>query len=78
MREGGVELARRWVAALVMVAPEDREQLVAEIESRIVALYALPPTPPPEANDTPDPALIAPKPTPKPTPKPARKKNTNT
>ncbi|VAX41949.1 hypothetical protein MNBD_PLANCTO03-43 [hydrothermal vent metagenome] len=62
MREGGVELTRRWVAALVMVAPEDREQLVAEIESRIVALYAPPSAPPHTNNDTPAPALVEPKP----------------
>ncbi len=72
MREGGVELTRRWVAALVMVAPEDREQLVAEVESRIVALYALPQAQPPETNNAPDPALIEPKPT------RTKKKNANT
>lgn len=65
MREGSVELTRRWVAALVMVAPEDREQLVAEIESRIVALYALPPTPQLADDDTPDPARIESKQQPK-------------
>ena len=42
MREGGMELTRRWVAALVLVAPEDRESLVAAIEERVAAAYDLP------------------------------------
>ena len=41
-----MELTRRWVAALVMVAPEDRERLVAEVESRVAALYDVPPSRP--------------------------------
>lgn len=42
MREGGMELTRRWVAALVLVAPEDRESLVEAIEERVTAAYDLP------------------------------------
>ncbi len=42
MREGGMELTRRWVAALVLVAPEDRESLVTAIEERVAAAYDLP------------------------------------
>jgi hypothetical protein len=42
MREGGMELTRRWVAALVMVAPEDREELVSAIEHRVAAAYDSP------------------------------------
>lgn len=34
-----MELTRRWVAALVMVAPEDREALVASVERRVVEAY---------------------------------------
>ncbi len=37
-----MELTRRWVAALVLVAPEDRENLVAAIEERVAAAYDLP------------------------------------
>lgn len=35
----GPELARRWVAALMMVARDEREAMVAAIERRIVELY---------------------------------------
>ncbi|MDX2148660.1 MAG: hypothetical protein SFZ23_14195 [Planctomycetota bacterium] len=35
----GIELARRWLAALLLVDREEREQVVATIERRIVELY---------------------------------------
>jgi hypothetical protein len=35
----GPELCRRWLAVLAMVAPIDREALVAEMERRAAALY---------------------------------------
>lgn len=49
-----MELTRRWVAALVMVPPEERESLVAAVEGRIASAYdeptfaAVPPTEVPE------------------------------
>lgn len=39
MRPAGPELARRWVAALMLVPESDRETVVAEIETRIAELY---------------------------------------
>ena len=44
LKEGGVELTRRWVAALVMVSPEDREQLVEALEKSVTELYDMPVT----------------------------------
>jgi hypothetical protein len=39
LRPGGVELARRWVAALLLVPEGEREGVVAEVERRIVEVY---------------------------------------
>lgn len=36
----GPDLARRWLAALLLVDQGDRETLVAEVERRIVETYA--------------------------------------
>lgn len=33
------DLARRWVASLLMVPPEEREETVAAVEERIAQLY---------------------------------------
>jgi len=40
LRPAGPELARRWLAALLLVPEEERAGLVAEIERRIVRTYA--------------------------------------
>jgi len=40
LRLGGIDLVRRWVAALLVVPREDREGVVASIERRIIDLYA--------------------------------------
>lgn len=40
MRPCGTELARRWVAALLLVPPEEREALVREVERRVVEAFA--------------------------------------
>lgn len=42
MRPGGAELSRRWVAALMLVPPEDRPGVVESIEARIVETYTNP------------------------------------
>lgn len=42
LRPGGADLARRWVAALMLVPPEDRLGVVESIESRIVETYGRP------------------------------------
>ena len=39
LRPGGADLARRWVAALMLVPPEDRLGVVDSIEARIVETY---------------------------------------
>jgi hypothetical protein len=39
MRPGGVDLARRWLAALLLVPPGEREEVVKAVEARIVAEY---------------------------------------
>jgi len=39
MRPAGPDLARRWLAALLLVDADDREALVAAIEARAAALY---------------------------------------
>ena len=39
MRSVGPELARRWLAALLVVPSEQREALVAEVERRVVAAH---------------------------------------
>jgi hypothetical protein len=39
MRPAGPELARRWLACLLLVDRADRETLVAEVEKRVAALY---------------------------------------
>lgn len=40
LRRGGPELGRRWLAALLLVEEQDRETVVAEIERKVVELYA--------------------------------------
>lgn len=45
LRPGGVELARRWLAALALAPREDREAIVASIEQRMSELYPLGPAP---------------------------------
>lgn len=39
LRPGGADLARRWVAALLVVPPEEREALVGEVERRVGQAY---------------------------------------
>ncbi len=39
MRPAGAELARRWLAALMIVPPDEREDVVGAIEARIVETY---------------------------------------
>lgn len=41
MRPGGVELARRWLAALLLVPAAEREEVVKAVEAKIVAEYDL-------------------------------------
>jgi|GEM_PF-1666158 len=49
LRPGQIELARRWVAALMLVPEDEREAMVEAIEQRIVETYAEPtPTPEPK------------------------------
>lgn len=40
LEPAGPDLARRWLAALLLVDREDRPELVAEMERRVVARYA--------------------------------------
>lgn len=39
LKPGGVELARRWLAALASVDPDQREAVVASVEARIAEVY---------------------------------------
>ena len=39
MRPGSVELARRWVSALMLVPVDEREAIVSAVEAQIVADY---------------------------------------
>lgn len=39
LRPGGVELARRWVAALLLAPPGEREGVVAAVEEQMARLY---------------------------------------
>jgi hypothetical protein len=39
LRPAGPDLARRWLAALLVVPPEEREAVVREVEQRVTALY---------------------------------------
>jgi len=39
MREGGVELSRRWVAALMLAPESEREAIVESVTQRLVELY---------------------------------------
>ncbi|MGV6814595.1 MAG: hypothetical protein ACWA5W_06235 [Phycisphaerales bacterium] len=39
MRPGSIELARRWVSALMLVPEEEREAVVSVVEAQIVADY---------------------------------------
>lgn len=45
LRPGTPDLARRWLAALLIVPEEEREAVVSAIERRIVAQYPLPAAP---------------------------------
>lgn len=45
LRPGTPDLARRWLAALLIVPEEEREAVVSAIERRIVAQYPLPAVP---------------------------------
>lgn len=40
LEPAGPDLARRWLAALLLVDSEDRPALVAELERRVAASYA--------------------------------------
>lgn len=42
LRPGGPELMRRWVAALLLAPRLEREEIVNEVEGRLVELYAAP------------------------------------
>ncbi|RMH29600.1 MAG: hypothetical protein D6693_01740 [Planctomycetota bacterium] len=42
LRPAGPELARRWLAALLLAPEKDRPAIVAEVVRRMVALYAEP------------------------------------
>lgn len=42
LKPGGVELARRWLAALLVVPAAEREEVVRMVEAQIVAEYDLP------------------------------------
>lgn len=42
LRPGGIDLARRWVAALMLAPESDRPAIVAEVERRLVTMYAEP------------------------------------
>lgn len=39
MRPAGIELSRRWLAALLLVPQHERRSVVESIEARIVSLY---------------------------------------
>ncbi len=41
LKPGGADLARRWVAALMLAPAEERERIVEAVEAKIVELYAL-------------------------------------
>lgn len=41
LRPAGVELARRWLAALLVVDEGEREAMVAAVEKRVVELYGI-------------------------------------
>jgi hypothetical protein len=42
LKPGGVELARRWLAALLLVPAAEREVVVKAVEAKIVKEYDLP------------------------------------
>lgn len=42
LRPGSIDLARRWVAALLLVPENEREGVVASVERRIVEVYDRP------------------------------------
>jgi hypothetical protein len=42
LKPGGVELARRWLAALLLVPAAEREEVVKAVEAKIVKEYDLP------------------------------------
>lgn len=42
LRPGSIDLARRWVAALLLVPEHEREGVVASVERRIVEVYDRP------------------------------------
>lgn len=39
LRPAGAELARRWLAALLIAPQDEREEIVEAIESRMVSVY---------------------------------------
>ena len=41
LRPMGASLTRRWVAALLLAPPEDRERIVESVSARLVSLYPL-------------------------------------
>ncbi len=43
MRPAGADLARRWLAALLLAPEDEREDVVASVEARMSELYAHPP-----------------------------------
>lgn len=43
LRPAGPDLARRWLAALLVVPREDREAVVEAVERRVAAIYPLGP-----------------------------------
>lgn len=58
LQPAGPELARRWLAALMLVPRDERESVIAAIESRLVHVYGQPSPAPVEAPE--GPALATP------------------
>jgi len=52
LRPAGPDLARRWLAALLLVPRDERAQVVGAIEQRINALYPLGPEELPESDES--------------------------
>ena len=61
MRPAGADLARRWLAALLIAPEDERESIVASVEARMHQLY------PPETPPEPAPEIVV-----KPAPRPVR------
>lgn len=51
LRPAGPDMARRWLAALLLVPRDEREAIVRSVEQRICALYPLGPEELPAAFD---------------------------